>query len=437
MKSKVKPALVSVLLILTLLLLAFNAAGQTTFTWNNYTTNTTYSPWTATSYTCTLVNSGFTDHAMATVTNTGGTGKFQAGYPKYNSGASDPLDGSCATPINPGLIVAVNWSGTAGNYVLVTLDFDAGVNGVCGPVSFSMYDINDDGSDSWDDAVDVTALDKNSAALTVTKSVDCNGLGGGNGTTVTFEALGNSGAGNCTCWPNNTVTIGTASTIIKTVKIKYYSTTTPSAAQYIIINNITTGGFGCAGVILPIDLQSFSGKCKGSVKDFNWICNTETDNHFFTLGHSKNGTDYTELTRINGTGNSSYITTYNYSLENEQSDYKYYRLSQTDLNGLSHILKTIYLDCNSPLEKLELYPNPAQDAVNLKFLSDESSSLHISVCDALGRCVKEENLEAGLGANSVALDISSLSAGLYVLKITDISNPSRVMVQKFVKGIMR
>lgn len=103
--------------------------------------------------------------------------------------------------------------------------------------------------------------------------------------------------------------------------------------------------------------------------------------------------------------------------------YKYtsngiYRVVYTDANGCRNSSDTIQirnhtkLRENVQLSALRVYPNPSEQFITVEF--GESFSGVIELYDALGRKVKEQQIEAG---EKVQIDISDLSRGVYHLQI--------------------
>jgi len=64
-----------------------------------------------------------------------------------------------------------------------------------------------------------------------------------------------------------------------------------------------------------------------------------------------------------------------------------------------------------------IYPNPTQGDLNLEFGSFEETKAIIQIVDPLGRVVSTEEMFAKEGVNMVSLDLSSLSAGVYILYV--------------------
>jgi len=71
---------------------------------------------------------------------------------------------------------------------------------------------------------------------------------------------------------------------------------------------------------------------------------------------------------------------------------------------------------------LGLYPNPAHDQLTVSLPADLKGTVHLTVADAQGRTVNAQRTTALSGNGPV--DISALSAGLYMLTATDASGTS-------------
>lgn len=104
----------------------------------------------------------------------------------------------------------------------------------------------------------------------------------------------------------------------------------------------TTAGLLCSA--LPIELISFTGKNNGSYNLLEWTTASEVNNNFFTLERSTNGNDWTEIAKIDGTGNSSIHVNYQFKDYSYLfGSYNYYRLSQTDFDGTKETFDVIYI----------------------------------------------------------------------------------------------
>lgn len=210
------------------LFFAFKGYSQT-YTWNAYPAG----------------GAAYTNGNMSVAVTSSGA-YFQSGTPKYvaaGNNADHPSNGNfyCTSE---GLLLAVDWPNISQS-VTITITF---ATPVCGPVTFSFFDINadfyDDGTTKftyYTDKVDISATDGGSAAIPVSAitAAGCPNSYSSSGSVRTITADYN----NCACGSND-VTI-TSPTLVKTIVIKYYSgpatygpTPTYPAWQYLVLSNI-------------------------------------------------------------------------------------------------------------------------------------------------------------------------------------------------------
>jgi hypothetical protein len=86
-------------------------------------------------------------------------------------------------------------------------------------------------------------------------------------------------------------------------------------------------------VVLPIELLYLKAKAGETNNVIQWSTASENDNDYFTVEKTNDGINYTEITRLNGSGNSYtqlYYEVYDYDIDDKIC---YYRLQQVDFNG--------------------------------------------------------------------------------------------------------
>ncbi|MEY3236903.1 MAG: hypothetical protein RI883_1004, partial [Bacteroidota bacterium] len=215
---------------------SFVHSQLTTFPWSNVAgyggagANRTY----------TITVSGVT--MSATIVNSENV--WQDASPAWFPTGSTNPGGGCSgiSATNQGMLLSTDWSTNTVKTITTTITFSTPVQG---PAHFYLYDINDDGSGSWEDKIIVTGTNSVAAPVNVFKvGTACVQTGGsvtGSGTpTLTFNS-GISSA--CTCWGNNEINVGTAADCISTITIVYKSNTTPTnynnPKQYVVVSNLT------------------------------------------------------------------------------------------------------------------------------------------------------------------------------------------------------
>ena len=94
-----------------------------------------------------------------------------------------------------------------------------------------------------------------------------------------------------------------------------------------------------------------------------------------------------------------------------------------------------YITININAQKLNnsseliLYPNPAQDLIQVNFFNEENSIVEISMIDLLGKVIESKSVDATEGFNTTEMNTSSLQNGIYLLRVVQDGD---VQIRKFI-----
>jgi hypothetical protein len=192
----------------------------------------------------------------------------------------------------------------------------------------------------------------------------------------------------------------TASGTITSTSVSTFISTSPFTLSSSTTNNP-----------LPIELINFTASCKNNKTEINWSTITETNNDYFTLEKSFDGSNYFEIALIDGAGNSTQINNYSYSDEALNAT-AYYRLKQTDFNATINLFGPISNNCNSKTHEIMLLPNPNHGFFMVKGLQNNQQ---IIITDVLGKTifkseVMQENME---------IQLPDLASGVYNFQVID------------------
>lgn len=83
------------------------------------------------------------------------------------------------------------------------------------------------------------------------------------------------------------------------------------------------------------------------------------------------------------------------------------------------------------ISQVKLYPNPVAEELNISFLSDIYTDVSIQIVDLYGRMIKEEEYYARIGDNRMAVTVSDLLSGAYVLIL---KNGNMIKNYRFIKA---
>jgi len=82
------------------------------------------------------------------------------------------------------------------------------------------------------------------------------------------------------------------------------------------------------------------------------------------------------------------------------------------------------------LSSFNLYPNPANESVTIAFSSENESSYVLELTDMMGKIVKNEVTNAGIGENTYVMNLTGIAKGVYFIRI---SNDKITLVKKITK----
>lgn len=179
--------------------------------------------------------------------------------------------------------------------------------------------------------------------------------------------------------------------------------------------------FNYADGNLPIELMSIESECVANGTILKWVSLSETNNDYYTIEKSINGIDFMPLSNIDGAGNSNQMAHYSFVDYDQSSNEAYYRLSQTDFDGTTVNLSTIYSNCNnfdfSNLEINDIYQNSMDNEVHISFNVKYQSKYTVSIVNILGQTVLEQSGTAIAGINNINLNIEEQTSSIFLVLI--------------------
>lgn len=102
-------------------------------------------------------------------------------------------------------------------------------------------------------------------------------------------------------------------------------------------------------VLLPSELISFYGLNTHDINSINWQTVSEQNNDYFTLSHSTDGYNFTQLAQMDGAGNSDQTLSYSFDHTRPAAGINYYKLSSTDYDGSTYLKGIIAVNTKSNL----------------------------------------------------------------------------------------
>ena len=162
---------------------------------------------------------------------------------------------------------------------------------------------------------------------------------------------------------------------------------------------------------LPIKLMSFVAYPTGVYVELNWSTASETNNDYFTVQRSKNGITFEEILQMHGAGNSNKVLNYSAIDYTPYGYISYYRLKQTDFNGIFTYSNLVAVDFIRKLSgAFNIYPNPFSASTTIT-INDASqiNNCVLRIYNVLG----ENVINTTITKRSTTLETSSIPSGIY------------------------
>ena len=166
-------------------------------------------------------------------------------------------------------------------------------------------------------------------------------------------------------------------------------------------------------VTLPVSFISFDAKLNNSgTVDLTWLTASESNNSHFIISKSTDGLNFSQVSKITGSGNSYKQNNYQAIDKNPTKGNNYYQLRQYDFDGKETVLATKVVNFSlKNTNEVSVYPNPTQDVLNIKF---DAATYHIAkLVDFNGKVLVSKAIDINQAQST--FNISDLPAGNYII----------------------
>jgi hypothetical protein len=207
----------------------------------------------------------------------------------------------------------------------------------------------------------------------------------------------------------------------------YYYIDISNGATRIITSPVWYTRNDVTGVV-PVTLTSFSAQKQNTTTLLKWTTVQEFNSREFVIERSANGFNWQAIATIAAAGNSA--TTLDYIARDlyPHKGINLYRLKSVDMDNKFVYSAIRRVDFENKFT-YSIYPNPATDI--LQIVSDNSSGFNalVQITNSQGQVLIKKQISSN--SQPAQIDISSLSSGIYIMKI--ITAEGTVSVQKFLK----
>lgn len=200
---------------------------------------------------------------------------------------------------------------------------------------------------------------------------------------------------------------------------------------------VSAGGNCClVNQVLPVELLYFAAQCgnKTGEAELRWETATELNNDYFTIEKSTDGISFREIAQIAGAGTTSEKHTYLFTDTELPSAMVYYRLRQTDFNGVTEVYPVRQFNaatCSGSASGWSLWPNPAGAVLVLQGTATETEEATLTFADAGGKTVQTQSVLLREGWNTITADVNNLAPGIYLVTIRSRFNTAHLKLMKY------
>lgn len=180
--------------------------------------------------------------------------------------------------------------------------------------------------------------------------------------------------------------------------------------------------YAAMGGVLPVKLAFYNASLINCTSSINWKSVTEDNLSRYEVEYSKDGINFTAVSQVNSKGgNSSYSVTHSAA-----QGKAYYRLKIVGRDGKVEYTTIISVDVNCNKGSVLVYPNPANDFVNVNITGTDNKATVAQLYNGAGQAILNKTLQIG----TTQLDISNMPAGNYHLKLMNSNGTENIKIVK-------
>jgi hypothetical protein len=165
-------------------------------------------------------------------------------------------------------------------------------------------------------------------------------------------------------------------------------------------------------IILPLHLLDFHANKQNNAVTLSWTTANEVNTSHFDLERGSDGNTFRKLATIS-TNNNTAVNNYSF-VDRQPLSTNFYRLKMVDIDGNFTYSAVLKIEFSGP-QNFEVYPNPAKNIVTINGINNNKQ---VTLLSSDGKLL----LRKQASGQSMTMDISSYSPGLYILQYFDGTN---------------
>ena len=152
------------------------------------------------------------------------------------------------------------------------------------------------------------------------------------------------------------------------------------------------------------------------------------------MERSIDGINYYNIGAVTARGTTSDVQTYSFydnTAANQQALLLFYRLKIVDVNGEFKYSNVITITLADLTGSVTVMPNPVTNETRLMVTAPEDGRITYKIFDNSGRVILQKSLQVRKGnVNTVSIDMSRFTAGMYFLNVSGSGVNSNIKLQK-------
>jgi hypothetical protein len=177
------------------------------------------------------------------------------------------------------------------------------------------------------------------------------------------------------------------------------------------------------GIMLPVELVSFTGSCiQSNVIELQWTTATEQNSDSFFIEKSTDGYSFIPIGRVAAAGNSTELRKYFFTDSEISSSKNYYRITVLDKDNSIEKSKIIKIKCSEG-ETIKTYYSNLTDDIIIELNTVLEKDILINIINITGQAFFVANRKITIGINKIRIPIKhSMPNGIYIVSIKDGNN---------------
>ena len=173
-------------------------------------------------------------------------------------------------------------------------------------------------------------------------------------------------------------------------------------------------------IILPVKLMDVTVTENKGKNLLQWKTATESNSDYFSIERSSDGQHFEAIGKVTATGFSTTIMNYNFTDATPLTGMNYYRLVMVDKDNSKEYSNTVSV-LNRAAQSLNIAAaqlSTGKNNMSLTVNSTQNQKANVMVFDQNGRMMLNEATILQKGANIINKNISSISRGIYYVKLS-------------------